>query len=50
MKKKLCIALFLSLFVYTREAYAIFDIMAAVQSTLELYKDVENKVQQSCAI
>ena len=46
MKKKLCIALFLSLFVYTREAYAIFDIMAAVQSTLELYKDVENKVQQ----
>ena len=37
MKKKLCIALFLSFFVYTREAYAIFDIMAAVQSTLELY-------------
>ena len=28
MKKKLCIALFLSLFVYTREAYAIFDISA----------------------
>ena len=46
MKKKLCIALFLSLFVYTREAYAIFDIMAKVQSALELYKDVENKVQQ----
>ena len=46
MKKKLCIGLFLSLFVYTREAYAIFDIMAKVQSALELYKDVENKVQQ----
>lgn len=45
-EKKLCIALFLSLFVYTREAYAIFDIMAKVQSALELYKDVENKVQQ----
>ncbi len=47
MKKKLFIALFLSIFIYTREAYAIFDIMAKVQSVLELYKDVENKVQEN---
>ncbi len=46
MKKKLFIILVLSLFVYSREAYAIFDIMAKVQSVLELYKDVENKVQE----
>lgn len=46
MRKKLCILLFFSLITYTREAYAIFDIMAKVESALELYKDVENKVQE----
>lgn len=46
MKKKVWVILFLSMFVYTREAYAIFDIMATVQSILERYKDVENKVQE----
>ncbi len=46
MKKKVWIILFFSLFVYTREAYAIFDIMAKVETVLELYKDVENKVQE----
>ncbi len=46
MKKKIFLILFFSLFVYTREAYAIFDIMAKVQSVLEYYKDIENKVQE----
>lgn len=46
MKKKLCIALFLSVFTFTPKAYAVLDIMATVQSGLELYKDVENKVQE----
>lgn len=40
-------ALFLSIFIYSREAYAIFDIMAKVQSVLQLYKEVENKVQEA---
>lgn len=46
MRKKLYIALVLSLFVYVREAYAVFDIMATLQSMLEWYKDVTNEVQE----
>lgn len=46
MRKKLCIALVLSLFMYTREAYAILDIMAKVQSVLEQAEDYKNKIQE----
>ena len=46
MRKKLCIALVLSLFMYTREAYAILDIMAKVQSALEQAEDYKNKIQE----
>lgn len=46
MRKKLCIALVLSLFMYTREAYAIIDIMAKVQSVLEQAEDYKNKIQE----
>ena len=46
MRKKLYILLFFLFITYTREAYAIFDIMAKVESAMELYKDVENKVQE----
>ncbi len=46
MRKKLYILLFFSLIAYTKEAYAIFDIMAKVETYLELYKDIENKAQE----
>ena len=46
MRKKLCIALVLSLFMYTREAYAIFDIMAKIESVLEQAEDYKNKIQE----
>lgn len=45
IKKKFFIAVFLSVFVFTRPAYAIIDIMAMVQSALELKKEIETKVQ-----
>lgn len=46
MKKKLLTALFISIFAFTREAYAVFDIMAQLQSALEQYKDMENKLEE----
>jgi len=46
MKKRLTLALIFSMFLYTREAYAIFDIMAKVQSALELYKDIQKKITE----
>lgn len=46
MKKKLFLTLLLSSFISAQSAYAVFDIMAAIQSGLELYKDIENKIQE----
>lgn len=46
MKKKLLIALFISIFAFTREAYAVFDILAQLQSALEQYKDMQNKLEE----
>lgn len=45
MKKKFYIIVFLSIFTFVQPAYAIIDIMAMVQSVLELKKEVETKVQ-----
>ncbi len=45
MKRIMIVAVCFS-FLSIQEAYAVFDIMAAIQSKLELYKDVENKVQE----
>lgn len=45
MKNKFFIAVFLSLFITSSPAYATFDIMATIQSGMELYKEVETKVQ-----
>jgi hypothetical protein len=45
LKKKFLIAVFLSVFVVAKPAYAIIDIMAMVQSALELKKEIETKVQ-----
>lgn len=45
IKKIIMIAVCFS-FVSIQEAHAVFDIMAAIQSKLELYKDVQNKVQE----
>jgi len=46
MKKKFYITLFLSIFMFSRSAYAIFDIMGAIQSALELKKEIENQIQE----
>lgn len=46
MKKRLFLALFLSLFMYSRAAYAIFDIPAIVQAALEFKTEVENKIKE----
>lgn len=45
MKNKFFIAVFLSLFITSTPAYATFDVMATIQSGMELYKEVETKVQ-----
>ena len=45
IKKIMMIAVCFS-FISIQEAHAVFDIMAAIQSKLELYKDIENKVQE----
>ncbi len=45
MKKKFYIIVFLSIFTFVQPAYAIIDIMAMVQSALELKKEIETKVQ-----
>lgn len=46
MRTKFIAILFLSLFVYSRSAYAIIDIMAWVQSGLELKTEVQNKIHE----
>lgn len=46
MKKRFFLALLISLFVYSRAAYAIFDVAAAVQTGLELKTEIENKVKE----
>ena len=43
--KKIFMTIFLSVFLITNQAHAVFDVMATVQSGLELYKEVETKVQ-----
>ena len=45
MKKKFYIGVFLSVFVFVQPAYAIIDIMATVQSALEMKKEIETRVQ-----
>ena len=45
MKNKFFIAVFLSLFITSSPAYATIDIMATIQSGMELYKEIETKVQ-----
>lgn len=46
MKKRFFLALFISIFVYSHAAYAIFDFPAILQSGLELKSDVENKIKE----
>ncbi|MBR5598691.1 MAG: hypothetical protein IKW39_01485 [Alphaproteobacteria bacterium] len=45
MKKKFYIIVFLSVFIFVQPAYAIIDIMATVQSALEVKKEIETKIQ-----
>jgi len=46
MKKRFYLTLLLSLFVYTRSAYAIFDLPAILQSLLEYKTELENKYKE----
>lgn len=46
MNKKFYIALFFSLLISTKEAFAIYDFMAKVQSGMELKTEIETKVQE----
>lgn len=46
MKKRLCLILFFSLFIYSRAAYAIFDLPAIMQSVLEFKTEIENKYKE----
>lgn len=47
MKKRLLAFLVLSIFIYADKAYAIYDIMAKVESGLELGKDLETKAKET---
>lgn len=46
MRKRLIIALVFSLFMYTREAYAVFDFVATLQSQLEGFQKTLGKYQE----
>ncbi|MBO5038654.1 MAG: hypothetical protein J6C85_04280 [Alphaproteobacteria bacterium] len=46
MTKKLLIVLLLSLLFYTKSSYAVIDILAQIQTGMELYKEAENKVHE----
>ena len=46
MIKRLILALLFSIFVYTREAYAVFDFVATVQSQLEGFQKTLGKYQE----
>jgi parvulin-like peptidyl-prolyl isomerase len=46
MVKRLIIALVFSLFVYTREAYAVFDFVATLESQLEGFQKTLSKYQE----
>ena len=46
MKKKFLLALFISMFMYSRTAGAIFDIPAAVETFMEIATEVKNKVEE----
>jgi hypothetical protein len=46
MKKKFIIILFMSLLVYNRAAYAVFDIAACIESVLEYKTEIEHKIQE----
>lgn len=46
MKKKLIYILLLSFMVYTKEAYAVFDVMALIQTNLEKFQNVMKQAQE----
>lgn len=46
MKKRIFMILFISLFTYSRAAYAIFDVAAAIETFMEIKTEIENKVQE----
>ncbi len=46
MIKRLTLALIFSLFVYTREAYAVFDFVATIESQLESFQKTLGKYQE----
>lgn len=46
MTKKIFIALFLMIFAFTRPAYAIFDVLAILESALEYKQEFEHRVKE----
>lgn len=46
MNKKLLIALIFSMFLYTKEAYAVFDFIAAIQSQVESVEKFYTKIME----
>ena len=46
MRRKLCAAIMITMLFGATPSYAIFDIMAAIQSQLEFVKNIKNKVQE----
>ena len=46
MKKNIVVIAMISLLVYSRAAYAVFDIMALIESILEYKAEIEHKVEE----